>query len=168
MKVPPACISGACTWEAWRAYILMVHLRAQQCPKEDPWAPSRDCKYETDIQVHVFKSSHDLSQPGLSAAWPLEHKYAPRAACLTKHRGLSAALPTDPDRKRCQEAGRALCTKPQGSPRGDQWKTTQCLAPALAPGAPNTRAPGCQHPSDSQRGHAVPNSLLGPLEICSL
>ena len=162
MKVPPACISGACTWKAQRAYILMVHPRAQQCPNEDPWVPSRDRKCETDIQVHVFKSSHDLSQLGLSAAWPLKHKHAPRAACLTKHRGLSVALPTDPDRKRCQEAGWALCTKPQGSPKGDQWKTTQCLTLPWHQGLPTHRPRVVNTPWIPREAMQSASACLGP------
>ena len=50
MKLPPACISGACIWDPQRADLLIIHQRTRQSPNESP----RDRKCLTDIHAHVF------------------------------------------------------------------------------------------------------------------
>lgn len=103
----------------------------------------------------VFQSS----QLCPSAVWPLDHRQVPRATCLAKHGDLSAALPTKAGRKK---APGSRMGPPHLVRKGDRERTTQCLTPVPAPRAPNTQVAGCQHPSDSQRGRAVPISLFGP------
>lgn len=115
---------------------------ARQCPHESPLNMA-NASLTFKLVEAVFQSNR------VTSASLIYQQPGPCLELLTwQSMGASMLLcPPSQIERRYQVAGWALCTQSCQVRKGDQQRTTLCLALPLAPRAPNTQAgSGCQYP----------------------